>query len=611
MMVLGLSGLYHDSAAALLEDGYIVAAAQEERFTRLKNDDAFPVQAIRYCLDYKKIDLKDVDAVVYYDNPFITLERYLKNALYCGKDAKDLIEFQHDDMFKRRLVIHRLLECHFGQIGKTEKLLVANHHMSHAASAFFPSPYDEAAILTIDGVGEWNTMTIGYGREKRIELLKKIDYPHSLGMLYSAFTLYCGFKVNSGEYKLMGLAPYGRPLYYDVIVNHLVEIKEDGSFRLNLKYFDFQNGRRMINSNFEELFQMPQRKPESNITRFYMDIAASIQRVTEEIVIKLAKSAAKYTEHKKNIVLAGGIALNCVANGRLKEEKIFENVWVQPAAGDAGGSVGAAYLGYYDYLNGERSEKNENKFHYTYLGPQYSNFEIESFCRKNKITYHSIEGKRAETVASLLQKDCIVGLFQGRMEFGPRALGNRSIIANAKSAEMQSKINLKIKFRESFRPFAPAVLAEEAVKYFDMDGESPYMLFCAQVQKGLQNNFDVEESLNHYNDDMIAVSRLPRSEISAVTHVDFSARIQTVSEKTNKEFYDIIKNYYDLSGCPVIVNTSFNVRGEPIVCTPYDAYICFMRTEMDALCMGDYILYKSEQKELLDDIEWKVRYQLD
>lgn len=611
MIVLGISGLYHDSAAALLEDGYIVAAAQEERFTRLKNDDAFPVQAVRYCLDYKKIDLKDVDAVVYYDNPFITLERYLKNVLHCGKDAKNLIEFQHDNMYEKRLVVHRLLECHFGQIGKTGKLLAANHHMSHAASAFFPSPYDEAAILTIDGVGEWNTMTIGYGRENRIELLKKIDYPHSLGMLYSAFTLYCGFKVNSGEYKLMGLAPYGKPLYYDVITSHLVDIKKDGSFRLNLKYFDFQYGRSMINNKFEELFQMPRRKPESNITRFYMDIAASIQLVTEEIVIKLAKSAAKYTGHRKNIVMAGGIALNCVANGRLKKEKIFENVWVQPAAGDAGGSVGAAYLGYFDYLKGKKTEKNENKFQYTYLGPQYSNFDIESFCRRNNITYHSVEGKKAETVANLLQEECVIGLFQGRMEFGPRALGNRSIIANAKSAQMQSKINLKIKFRESFRPFAPAVLAEEAIKYFDMDGESPYMLFCAQVQEKLRNNFDIEAALNHHNDDMVAVSKLPRSDISAVTHVDFSARVQTVSEKTNKDFYEIIKKYYELSGCPVIVNTSFNVRGEPIVCTPYDAYVCFMRTEMDALCMGDYLLYKSEQKASLDDMEWKAGYQLD
>ncbi len=610
-MVLGFSGLYHDSAVALLEDGYIIAAAQEERFTRMKNDDAFPVQAIRYCLDYKKISLKEVDAVVYYDNPFITLERYLKNALYCGNDAKDLIEFQHEDVFQKRLVVHRVLESYFGQIGKTGKLLVANHHMSHAASAFFPSPYDEAAILTIDGVGEWNTVTLGYGSKNRIDLLKKIDYPHSLGMLYSAFTWYCGFKVNSGEYKLMGLAPYGKPLYYDLITNHLIDIKEDGSFRLNLEYFDFQYGRYMINNKFEELFQMPRRKQESNITRCYMNIASSIQKVTEDIVIKLAKSAVNYTGHRKNIVLAGGIALNCVANGRLKEEKIFENVWVQPAAGDAGGSVGAAYLGYYDYLKQKKNGKNENRFQYTFLGPQFNNFEIESFCRRNKLAYHSVKGKKAETVANLLKEDYVIGLFQGRMEFGPRALGNRSIIANAKSAEMQSKINLKIKYRESFRPFAPAVLEEEAAKYFDLDGKSPYMLFCARVNETLCNNFDVEEALNCNNDDMIAVSKLPRSDISAVTHVDFSARVQTVSKKNNKDFYEIIKKYYELSGCPVIVNTSFNVRGEPIVCTPHDAYLCFMRTEMDVLCMEDYILYKSEQKALVNDTEWKERYQLD
>lgn len=378
-MVLGFSGLYHDSAAALLEDGYIIAAAQEERFTRMKNDDAFPVQAIRYCLDYKKISLKEVDAVVYYDNPFITLERYLKNALYCGNDAKDLIEFQHEDVFQKRLVVHRVLESYFGQIGKTGKLLVANHHMSHAASAFFPSPYDEAAILTIDGVGEWNTVTLGYGSKNRIELLKKIDYPHSLGMLYSAFTWYCGFKVNSGEYKLMGLAPYGKPLYYDLITNHLIDIKEDGSFRLNLEYFDFQYGRYMINNKFEELFQMPRRKQESNITRCYMNIASSIQKVTEDIVIKLAKSAVNYTGHRKNIVLAGGIALNCVANGRLKEEKIFENVWVQPAAGDAGGSVGAAYLGYYDYLKQKKMEKTKIDFNIHFLDHNSITLKLKVF----------------------------------------------------------------------------------------------------------------------------------------------------------------------------------------------------------------------------------------
>lgn len=610
MLVLGFSGLYHDSAAALLEDGHIIAAAQEERFTRVKNDDTFPVQAIRFCLDYKKVDLKDVDAVVYYDNPFITLNRYLRNVLYCGKDAKDLIDFQHDDMFERRLVIHSVLEQHFGQIGKDGKLLVANHHMSHAASAFFPSPYDEAAILTIDGVGEWNTTTIGYGKGNELKLLKKIDYPHSLGMLYSAFTLYCGFKVNSGEYKLMGLAPYGKPVYYDKITNHLIDIKEDGSFRLDLQYFDFQYGRSMINHKFEELFQMPRRKPESAITRFYMDIAASIQKVTEDIVIRLAKSAAKYTGHKENIVLAGGTALNCVANGRLKREKIFENVWVQPAAGDAGGSIGAAYLGYYSYLKQACDGKRGNRFQYTYLGSAYSVLDIESFFRRNKIIYHPMENK-AKTIAELIHKNCIIGIFQGRMEFGPRALGNRSIIANAKNAEMQSKINLKIKFRESFRPFAPAVLLEEAKNYFDMDGESPYMLFCVPVCRNLCKDFHVQEALDAYDGDMLAVSRLPRSDISAVTHVDFSARVQTVSEETNKDFYNIIKEYYKLSGCPVIVNTSFNVRGEPIVCTPEDAYVCFMRTGIDVLCIENYILYKFEQKELQNDMRLKERYQLD
>lgn len=611
MIVLGFSGLYHDSAAALLEDGYIIAAAQEERFTRNKNDDSFPVQAIKYCLEYRNIELQDVDAVVYYDNPVITLERYLKNALYCGKDSKELMDFQHGTMFEKRLVVDSLLEHYFGRIGKRGKLLVANHHMSHAASAFFPSPYDEAAILTIDGVGEWNTTTIGYGKQNKIKLLKKIDYPHSLGMLYSAFTLYCGFKVNSGEYKLMGLAPYGKPVYYGRIMEQLIDVKEDGSFRLNLNYFDFQYGRSMINHKFEELFQMPRRKPESNITKFYMDIAASVQRVTEDVVIRLAKSAAKCTGYNKNLVLAGGIALNCVANGKLKKENIFKNVWVQPAAGDAGGSIGAAYLGYYDYLQQADVEKEKNRFHYTYLGPAYSNFDIESFLRRNKIVYHSVEGKRAEILAELLQKDYIIGLFQGRMEFGPRALGNRSIIANAKSAEMQSKINLKIKFRESFRPFAPAVLLEEAGNYFDLDGESPYMLFCAQVNKDLCHDFDVEEALRDNNGDMIAVSRMQRSDIPAVTHVDFSARVQTVSEESNRNFYNIIKEYYKLSGCPVIVNTSFNVRGEPVVCTPQEAYICFMRTDMDVLCMEDYILYKSEQKAFRDDIKWEERYQLD
>lgn len=610
MTVLGISGLYHDSAAALLEDGCIIAAAQEERFTRLKNDDSFPVHAIRYCLDFRNLELKDVDAVVYYDNPFLTLQRFFKNALYCRNDAKDLIDFQYDELFGKRLIVHKILEQNFGRIGKGGKLLVANHHMAHAASAFYASPYDEAAILTIDGVGEWNTMTIGMGCGRSIKLLKKIDYPHSLGMLYSAFTWYCGFKVNSGEYKLMGLAPYGQPVYYDVITNNLVDVKEDGSFRLNLKYFDFQNGRKMINNRFEKLFEMPRREPESEITRFYMDIAASIQKVTEEIVIRIAKSAAQFTGHKKNLVMAGGIALNCVANGKLLRERIFENLWIQPAAGDAGGSIGAAYLGYYEYLKQDGGHKSAQKGFSTYLGPEFGDQEIEAFLRRRGVKYHSIKGNRAETVARLLCDECVIGMFQGRMEFGPRALGNRSIIAGSQSNDMQSKLNLKIKFRESFRPFAPSVLANRAHEYFELDVESPYMLLCAQVKQELCYDFDITKALEE-NDDIIAVSRIPRSDISAVTHVDFSARIQTVNELSNKAFYEIIMEYSKISGCPVIVNTSFNVRGEPIVCTPDDAYTCFMRTQMDALCMGNYIIYKSEQTVQETDTEWKEIYQLD
>lgn len=612
MLVLGFSGLYHDSAAALLEDGKIVAAVQEERFTRIKNDAAFPINAIKYCLSCRDVVLKDVDAVVYYDNPIMTLDRFVRNALHCGEDSRDLIEFQYENLFSERLMVDRILKKHFGSIGKSCKLLVANHHMSHAASAFFPSPYGEAAVLTMDGVGEWNSLTIGYGKGNCIQLLKKIDYPHSLGLLYSAFTFYCGFKVNSGEYKLMGLAPYGKPVYYDMIMRDLVNVKSDGSFRLSLPYFDFQNGRTMISPKFEELFGMPRRKPESRITGFYMDVAASIQAVTEEIVIRLAKSAAQCTGHNKNLVLAGGIALNCVANGRLLRENIFEHIWIQPAAGDSGGSIGAAYLGYYEYLGQNRDwEVQKNQFYDTCQGPEYSDFEIELFLRKNKIPYHSIKGKKAEAIAELLNQDQVIGLFQGKMEFGPRALGNRSIIASAKSAEMQSKINLKIKYRESFRPFAPAVMLEKAGQYFELDCESPYMLLCAQLKDDRCYDFDVAKAMNDFADDMIAVSRIPRSDISAVTHVDFSARVQTVSEETNKEFYEIIKEYDKLSGCPVIVNTSFNVRGEPIVCSPQDAYICFMRTEMDALCMGNLILYKAEQEVFADDGNWKDEYQLD
>lgn len=597
MIILGISGLYHDSAAALIEDGKVMAAAQEERFTRIKNDASLPVHAIKYCLNYRNIEMKDADLVIYYDNPMITLNRFLKNLQYCRKDAKDLLRFQYDNLLRERVNIHKALEAEFGLLGKTGKLLVANHHASHAASAFFPSPYEEAAILTMDGVGEWNTLTIGRGKDNQIETLKKIDYPHSLGLLYSAFTQFCGFKVNSGEYKLMGLAPYGQPKYSDLIKKYLVDIKEDGSFRLNLECFDFQYGRGMINQKFENLFQTIARKPEQKIDRMYMDAAASIQLVTEEIVLKLAKSAAKYTGINTNLVLAGGIALNCVANGKLAKEKIFEHIWIQPAAGDAGGAIGAAFLGYYQHMQQKRKIEEKEEWQNVYLGPIHSDNEIEDFLRLKSIKYHDLrnEENKAKRVAELLNQDKVIGLFQGRMEFGPRALGNRSIIASAQSAEMQSKINLKIKFRESFRPFAPAVMKEKAKDYFDLKEESPYMLLCAPVKKEKCSEFDVEKEMNQCGNDMLQVSKVKRSDIPAVTHVDFSARVQTVDKKSNREFYEIIKEYYNLTGCPVIVNTSFNVRGEPIVCTMEEAYTCFMRTNMDVLILNRFLLYKEEQ----------------
>lgn len=612
MIVIGIAGLYHDSSAAVLVNGEVVAAAQEERFTRIKNDSSLPGHAIRYCLEHVKTSLPEVDAVVYYDNPMLTLDRFIRNAKACGNDSQDLLNFQYDSMFQEKLLIHEMLEKEFGRIGKNGKLLVANHHMSHAASAYFASPFDEAAILTLDGVGEWNSTTIGCGKEDSIKLIKKIDYPHSLGLLYSAFTYYCGFKVNSGEYKLMGLAPYGEPLYKELILEKIVDVKADGSFRLNLDYFDFHYGRAMINEKFEELFGRKKREPESKITRFYMDVASSIQVITEEIILKLAKTASEVTGINKNLVLAGGTALNCVANGRLLREKIYENIWIQPAAGDAGGAIGAAYLGYCQHIK-QNLKKNSKKSggYNTYLGPNFSKQDIELFLKKNNIAFHYLGKEKAKTVANLINNNKIIGLFQGRMEFGPRALGNRSIIASAQGVEMQADINMKIKFRESFRPFAPAVLAEDAKEYFDIDVESPYMLLCAPVKKELCYDFDIKEKMDEYSGDMIQVSRVPRSEISAVTHVDFSARVQTVSEETNQDFYDILEEYKRLSGCSVVVNTSFNVRGEPIVCTPEDAYMCFMRTDMDVLVLNDYILYKEEQKALENDINWKEKYELD
>lgn len=592
MIVLGISGLYHDSAAALLEDGEIFAAAQEERFTRVKNDASFPCNAVRYCLNEKKMRLGDVDAVVYYDNPALTLERFIKNAVYCREDAGDLLKFQCDSVFQQRLMVHKILRNEFGRIGKEDKLIVSGHHKSHAASAFYASPYDEAAILTVDGVGEWNTTTIGYGSGKTIEIKKYLDYPHSLGMLYSAFTYFCGFKVNSGEYKLMGLAPYGKPIYYDAIMKYLIDVKKDGSFRLNLDYFDFQYGRTMVSDKFGALFAMERRLPESEITRGYMDLAASIQKVTEEIMERLASTACKLCG-TGNLVLAGGTALNCVANGRILEKGIADNLWIQPAAGDAGGAIGAAYIGYYEYLGGKC--RPVGKQYNTYLGPTYQDGEIGAFLKRNGYPATRMKTDRAERIAQMLAEGKVVGLFQGRMEMGPRALGNRSILASATDEAMQSKLNLKIKHRESFRPFAPSVLLEDAKKYFELKTESPYMLLCAPVNKELRTDFDIEGALRQNNEDMNKIVNIKRSSIPAVTHVDFSARVQTVTREMNEKYYDILKAYKRLCGESLVCNTSFNVRGEPIVCTPEDAYACFMKTDMDVLVLENYLLLKEDQ----------------
>lgn len=608
MIVLGISGLYHDSAAALLEDGEIIAAAQEERFTRIKNDAGFPFQAIAYCLNVKNIQLRDVDAVVYYDDPVLTLDRFVKNAACCGPDVNDLLKFQYESIFQQRMMVHKILRGRFGKIGKEDRLLVSSHHKSHAASAFYASPYGEAAILTVDGVGEWNTTTIGYGNGTKIEIKKHINYPHSLGMLYSSFTYFCGFKVNSGEYKLMGLAPYGKPVYYNTIMENLVDVKPDGSFRLNLDYFDFQYGRTMVNEKFGKLFHVPGRLPEHIIRKEYMDLAASIQKVTEDIMIKLADTACKLCK-TENLVLAGGIALNCVANGKILTKGAVRHLWIQPAAGDAGGAIGAAYLGYYEYLGGKRPQ-NRNPYN-TFLGPEYSDGEIRAFLRRNGIPAISIKENRAEKIADLLAKGKVVGLFQGRMEMGPRALGNRSILASAVEEAMQSKLNQKIKFRESFRPFAPSITKEAAPDYFELKTESPYMLLCAPVRKELRTDFNIDRALIENGDDMADVVSLKRSSIPAVTHVDFSARIQTVTREMNGRYYDILKAYGEKTGIPVLCNTSFNVRGEPVVCSPKEAYACFMRTDMDALILEDYLLVKEDQPKWREEGDWRDRYELD
>lgn len=611
MNILGISALYHDSAASLVCNGTIIAAAQEERFTRLKHDMSMPVNAIGYCLKEGKIAAKDIDMVVFYDNPLLTLDRYVKNILAAGEDSKDVIERSFESMFGKKLWVHKLVEHTLGRNEK-RKFFVCEHHISHAASAFYPSPYEKAVIITLDGVGEWATTTISIGNGKDIDIKEELHFPHSLGLLYSAFTYFCGFKVNSGDYKFMGLAPYGEPVYEELIREKLLDLKADGSFRLNMDYFDFQNGRAMTNDKFAELFGGPRREPETEITKREMNIASSAQKVVEDIILRIVKHAkSSYGKNIENLVLAGGVALNCVANGKIKNSGVFQNIWIQPAAGDAGGSLGCALYAAYQYDTVAKKTGSEDFQRGSYLGPTYSEEEIEKYLNDNKYPYHVMQDDLYQKISELLAEEKVIGLFHGRMEFGPRALGNRSIIADARSETMQVKLNKKIKYRESFRPFAPSVLREDVSDYFELEDESPYMLLVENVKEGRRNIAHVQEDLEIYHGNMLEIVKQKRSDIPAITHVDYSARIQTVTEECNPYYYRVLKEFKNLTGCSVIVNTSFNVRGEPIVCTPQNAYECFMRTEMDVLVLENCILYKEEQPQYEEKDDWRKIYQLD
>jgi carbamoyltransferase len=620
MYILGISAYYHDSAAALIKDGEIVAAAQEERFTRRKHDPSFPVNALRYCLDYEGISLGDLEAVVFYDKPFLKFERLLET--YYAFAPRGIASFLQaipvwvkEKLFLKKLLLDELKAINSNIPGDI-KLLFPEHHLSHAASAFFPSPYEDSAILTIDGVGEWATASICYGHGNSIKILKELRFPHSLGLLYSAVTYYLGFKVNSGEYKLMGLAPYGNPLsarverYYELIREHLVHVRPDGSLRLNMEYFAFAVGLQMTdNAKWETLFGFPRRGEEAELLMEHCDLAMAIQRITEEVVMNMASEAKRLTG-ANNLCMAGGVALNCVANGKLLKSDLFEGIWIQPAAGDAGAALGAALAAYHiSYDNRRVTDGRTDMMNGSYLGPEYSELDILKTARKYGAVcrrYGSFV-ELCETTAEHLQGGNVVGWFQGRMEWGPRALGNRSIIADARSPEMQRKLNLKIKQREGFRPFAPSVLMESAQEFFDLATPSPYMLLVADVMAARRNplpagyhNLPVREKLYHL-----------RSDIPSVTHIDFSARLQTVHRETNPRYWQLIDTFRQKTGYGVIVNTSFNVRGEPIVMTPEDAYRCFMRTEMDYLVVGDFIFDKKAQPEWQERQEWRSEYKLD
>lgn len=604
--ILGISAFYHDSAAALITDGKIAAAAQEERFTRIKHDHNFPQNAIRYCLSEAGITTDKLDAVAFYEKPLLKFERLMET--YAAFAPRGISSFMKalPVWLSQKLFIPREIDKGLGNIYKGP-IYFTTHHASHAASAFFPSPYSEAAIITFDGVGEWSTSTWGTGRDNKIELRREVRFPHSLGLLYSAFTYYTGFKVNSGEYKLMGLAPYGEPKYIDKIMR-LIDIKEDGSFWLDQSYFDYCAGLKMTNGKFDDLFGQPARDPEAPLTQFHRDIAASIQKVTEDIVMRIARHVHKETG-MENLCMAGGVALNCVANGRLLREGPFKNIWVQPAAGDAGGALGAAAFVWHQIMDKPREVAETDTQSGSYLGPRYTNEEIKTFLDAAGAKYQFIEREEdlCRDIAGLIDDQKVIGLFRGRMEFGPRALGARSIIGDAREAGMQSTINRKIKFRESFRPFAPSVLRERAADYFELDAESPYMLTVAPVKSERRRQMTREQK-ELFGIDQLNVTR---SDIPAVTHVDYSARVQTVDAERNPSYYKIIKAFEDRTGCGVIINTSFNIRGEPIVGSPEDAYRCFMFTDMDALVLEDFICLKEDQPPMAGGEEYKKQFKLD
>ena len=612
MNILGISAYYHDSAACLLKNGEIIAAAQEERFTRKKHDSNFPTHAINYCLKEAQIVASEIDNVVFYEKPFVKFERLLETYLaFAPRGFLSFIKamplWVKYKLFQKSLIIKELQNTLSPKVNWKDRLLFSEHHLSHAASAFYPSPFKRAAVLTLDGVGEWTTTSLAVGKDKDLKVIKEIHFPHSLGLLYSAFTYYTGFKVNSGEYKVMGLAPYGKPKYTKLIKEKLITIASDGSFKMDMSYFNFATGLTMTNNKFNKLFGGPPRLPETKLTQRDMDLAASIQKVTEDIILRIAKNIAKETG-ERNLCLAGGVALNCVANGILLREKIFENIWIQPAAGDAGGALGAALTVWHMNQNGERNlKKNPDSMKGSYLGPEFSDSEIKNQLKSCGAIFKKFKkDDLIDRVVSALVKKKAVGWMQGRMEFGPRALGARSIIADPRHSEMQRQLNLKVKYRESFRPFAPSVLSEHVSEWFELDENSPYMLIVAGVKKQKLRKMTTREK------NLFGIEKLniKRSSIPAITHVDYSARIQTVHKNLNPFFHALISGFKEKTGCPLIINTSFNIRGEPIVCSPKDAFKCFMGTNLDLLAIGTYLLFKEDQHEYLKE-NYRDKYTLD